>query len=127
MEIADRLKKMIREFGHTPASFADEIGVQRSSVSHVLNGRNKPGLDFIQKIAMHFPEMDVHWFITGEAKSRNKTEVSEHPRQKEGAGDYTADPPNITSKKQGAKLVRVMLFYEDGTVNEFIPSARLAE
>ncbi|MFN5845866.1 MAG: helix-turn-helix domain-containing protein, partial [Flavobacteriia bacterium] len=34
----------------TPSGFADKLGIQRSNVSHVLSGRNKPSLDFLEKI-----------------------------------------------------------------------------
>ena len=42
----------------TASQFADEIGVQRSSVSHILSGRNKPSLEFIQKVMNRFPKVD---------------------------------------------------------------------
>ena len=46
----EKLKKIIEDEGLTASKFAEKIGVQRSSVSHVLSGRNKPSLDFILKI-----------------------------------------------------------------------------
>ena len=47
------------------AQFADEIGVQRSSVSHILTGRNNPSLDIILKILQRFPEINSDWILTG--------------------------------------------------------------
>ncbi len=47
------------------SSFADKIGVQRSSLSHLLSGRNKPSLDFILKIIEVFPEVDLYWILNG--------------------------------------------------------------
>jgi transcriptional regulator with XRE-family HTH domain len=44
------------------SAFADKIGVQRSSLSHLLSGRNKPSLDFILKIVDVFPDVDLYWF-----------------------------------------------------------------
>lgn len=49
----------------SPSEFADKIGVQRSSVSHVLSGRNKPSIDFLEKILRVFPDTDTTWLITG--------------------------------------------------------------
>jgi len=61
----NRFKTMLEQLKLSPSEFADRIGVQRSSVSHVLSGRNKPGLDFLEKILNTFPEVDVNWLITG--------------------------------------------------------------
>ena len=45
------------------ASFAEQIGVQRSSVSHVMSKRNKPSLDFILKIVNSFEEVTLDWLL----------------------------------------------------------------
>lgn len=50
----------------TPSKFADIIGVQRSSVSHVISGRNNPSFDFIQKTLRAFPGLNAEWLILGE-------------------------------------------------------------
>jgi transcriptional regulator with XRE-family HTH domain len=61
----DRFKQVLEQLKLTPSEFADRIGVQRSSISHVLSGRNKPGIDFLEKMLTSFPEIDVAWLITG--------------------------------------------------------------
>jgi len=65
MEFNDRITKVIEYTKLTPAEFAEEIGVQRSSISHIISGRNKPSLDFISKIKTKFPELEWEWLITG--------------------------------------------------------------
>ncbi|MEN8203732.1 MAG: helix-turn-helix transcriptional regulator [Bacteroidota bacterium] len=50
----------------TPSKFADIIGVQRSSVSHVISGRNNPSFDFLQKTLRAFPGLNAEWLILGE-------------------------------------------------------------
>jgi len=65
MEIKDRLKKIIESENLTSSAFADIIGVQRSSISHILSGRNKPGMDFIQKILTAFPKYKAEWLVMG--------------------------------------------------------------
>lgn len=65
MEFNDRITKVIEYTELTPAEFAEEIGVQRSSISHIISGRNKPSLDFISKIKTKFPELEWEWLITG--------------------------------------------------------------
>ena len=49
----------------SPARFADEIGVQRSSISHIISGRNKPSYDFIMKILDRFKGINAEWLLTG--------------------------------------------------------------
>lgn len=49
----------------TAAQFADEIGVQKSGISHIISGRNNPSLDFIQKILLRFPDVNMEWLIQG--------------------------------------------------------------
>lgn len=68
MEFTERFTKVIEYSELTPAEFAEEIGVQRSSISHIISGRNKPSLDFITKIKTAFPKFEWDWLITGEGE-----------------------------------------------------------
>ncbi len=61
----DRINKIMETEGLSPAKFADEIGVQRSSISHILSGRNKPSYDFIIKIMNRFSGINAEWLLTG--------------------------------------------------------------
>ena len=66
METIDFVKKLekILSYYHLSASaFADKLGFQRSSMSHLLSGRNKPSLDFVVKISTTFKEVDINWFL----------------------------------------------------------------
>ena len=60
-----RLEILMEHFGMNASSFADKIGVQRSSISHLLSGRNKPSLDFVMKIIDLFPEVNLYWILNG--------------------------------------------------------------
>lgn len=62
----DRLIQLLDLEHLTPSKFADLIGVQRSSVSHILSGRNKPSFDFLQKTLKTFPGLKAEWLIMGE-------------------------------------------------------------
>lgn len=68
MEFTDRFTQVIEYSELTPAEFAEEIGVQRSSISHIISGRNKPSLDFITKIKTAFPKLEWDWLITGKGE-----------------------------------------------------------
>ena len=55
--------------GLSPSQFADKLGVQRSGVSHLLSGRNKPSFEFINKMLVAFPKINPDWLITGNGKA----------------------------------------------------------
>jgi transcriptional regulator with XRE-family HTH domain len=61
----DRLLRFLNKEQLSSARFAEIIGVQPSSISHILSGRNKPGFDFIQKILINFPSLNADWLIMG--------------------------------------------------------------
>lgn len=72
-----RLQIILDYYGLSASSFADRIDVQRSSISHLLSGRNKPSLDFILKVIEVFPEVDLYWILNGKGsfpKSDKKNE-----------------------------------------------------
>lgn len=64
----NRLQQFLQAENITPARFADQIGIQRSGVSHILSGRNKPGFDFIEKMLRCYPSLNAEWIITGKGK-----------------------------------------------------------
>ncbi len=61
----ERILLILKTKNLTSSQFADKIGVQRSSVSHVLSGRNKPSLEFIQKIFRCYYDISYEWLLTG--------------------------------------------------------------
>ena len=65
-KIIDRIKKIISDNGLTSSSFADKIGVPRSSISHVLSGRNNPSLNLIIKILQSFDEISANYLLSGD-------------------------------------------------------------
>ena len=82
----DRIIEFIELEKLTAAEFADHIGVQRSSVSHVLNGRNNPSFAFIQKIIEHYPHLNPRWLMTGEGSiyddEKKTLDIGVSPQQK---------------------------------------------
>ncbi len=51
-----------------PGQFADELGIQRSNISHILSERNKPSLDLVQKILLRFKYINTDWLIFGKGE-----------------------------------------------------------
>ncbi|MEY3416055.1 MAG: hypothetical protein RL711_1493 [Bacteroidota bacterium] len=63
--LTDRVKIVMEHEGLSPSTFADSIGVQRPSMSHILSGRNKPSIDIVQKLILTFPQYNPIWLING--------------------------------------------------------------
>lgn len=74
MDLKERISEIIAYSELSLSEFADEIEVQRSSISHVTSGRNKPSLDFLIKIKNHFPEIKWEWLIEGIGDMLQKVE-----------------------------------------------------
>lgn len=117
------------------SQFADRIGVQRSSVSHVLSGRNKPGFDFIQKILAAFPEINGDWLITGSGEMYKKKlpsgdlfEVKNEVQPLDNVETTERKPVTLNIKKpekeegkvqKRREIERVIVFYTDRTFREY--------
>ena len=65
VEFVRRLEKVMNYYGLSASAFADKIGVQRSTISHLLTGRNKPSLEFVLKVVKSFPEVNLYWLLNG--------------------------------------------------------------
>ena len=65
MEVSERIKKIMDSEGLTASAFADSLGIQRSNVSHIMNGRSGPSLDLLQKILTAFPKYNTDWLVMG--------------------------------------------------------------
>ncbi len=71
----DRFEQILAFYQLSSAQFADNIGVQRSSISHIVSGRNLPSFDFIQKMLIKYPEIDANWLITGKGSLTRSAEI----------------------------------------------------
>lgn len=109
MLIQERLQLILKMHQITPSVFADKIGVQRSNVSHVLSGRNKPGLDFLEKILLHFPRVNAHWLITGEVQNELNP-----PEESNNVGTH-----NLHMKPK--EISKIVTLYSDGTFESYSP------
>jgi transcriptional regulator with XRE-family HTH domain len=105
----------------TPSAFADQLGVQRSNVSHVMSGRNKPSLDFLEKIIVTYPRVNAHWLITGvmskEELGRKKEDIALKVE------DQNTHKLSGTIDKSKKDIVKIVAFYADETFIEYYPPA----
>jgi transcriptional regulator with XRE-family HTH domain len=109
MLISERVQMVIKMHNLSPSLFADQIGVQRSNVSHVLSGRSKPGLDFLEKILLHFPRVNAHWLITGEMKDDKG-----FSQEKASAGPFDKAESEVVGE-----IDKIVVFYRNGTFKSY--------
>ena len=104
----DRLKQFLAMEGLSPARFAEIMGIQRSGVSHLLSGRNKPSFEFIEKFLAAFPDVNVEWLILGKGRpyksDRQIPEIPDSPdlftesEIESTAQEYDIAPDNQSDK-----------------------------
>lgn len=142
----DQIQTILRKEDISASQLAEKIGVQRSSISHILSERNKPSLDFITKLLEAFPHINSEWIITGKGSYRKETEIKkpitapsistpinlfnppieikpevkkETPIPETIKANSPISEPKTNSKK---KTVKVITFYDDNTFDEYLPS-----
>ena len=64
----ERLKQFLAMEDLSPARFAEIMGIQRSGISHLLAGRNKPSFEFIQRMMTAYPDINYEWLILGKGR-----------------------------------------------------------
>lgn len=143
-DFVKRLEILLDYYSLSASSFADKIGVQRSSISHLLSGRNKPSLDFIMKITAIFPDLNIYWilngkedFLKGDAENRNPNskviEIAATPTSTQNnilkdlfdATEIKNIPFEIkdiprTNFNQSSEIYKIVIFYENGTFRDFV-------
>jgi transcriptional regulator with XRE-family HTH domain len=108
----------------TAGAFAERIGVQRSNVSHVLSGRNKPSFEFVEKVLLAFPKVQAYWLLTGKQ--------ADHAVQATDALVMKDESPMVYHKpysaekpvEKGRSVVKIVTFYDDFTFDTYFPNAQ---
>lgn len=119
VDFTKRLQKVIDFYDETASSFAEKIGVQRSSISHILSGRNKPSLDFVMKVLHSYPEVELYWLLNGKGKFPNTTAViSDAP---DSNLTPSVNESDSTSPSSNAEIEKIVIFYKDGTFKSYQP------
>lgn len=74
--ISERIKMVLNYYGLNSGEFASKLNIQKSSVSHLLSGRNKPSFVFLSKFVQVFPEINIKWLLTGESNMLENSDYS---------------------------------------------------
>ena len=146
----DRIQRIIDDKKLTPSRFADEVGLNRPTVSHILNGRNNPGLEVMQRILARYKDVNAAWLISGIGPTYNSNQPdskipflfdenaeiptdiqvhSEYPRENTVKSTVNAikvgDIQEFTARNiPPVKVKKIAVFYSDNTYEEFVPAEK---
>ncbi|RXP61874.1 XRE family transcriptional regulator [Lutibacter sp. HS1-25] len=139
-EFSKRLTILMDYYEISAAQLAEKVDVQRSSISHLLSGRNKPSLDFVLKILKAFPDVELYWLLNGVGSFpknlSNITNIST-PTIKEIVKENTSTTDQVKSVTKAteatvktdlgnssenlSEIDRIVIFFKDGTFKNYIP------
>jgi transcriptional regulator with XRE-family HTH domain len=125
MEIKDRIRMIIDSHQLTAGAFAERIGVQRSNVSHVLSGRNKPSFEFVEKVLLAFPKVQAHWLLTGKQAAVDAAAPGANAdlvMKEESPLVYGRPQTAAKTPEKGRSVVKIVTFYSDFTFDTYYPS-----
>ncbi|KAF2337148.1 helix-turn-helix domain-containing protein [Flavobacterium daemonense] len=115
-DFVKRLEIILEYYGINASSFADKIGVQRSSMSHLLSGRNKPSLDFVMKILEVFPDVDIYWLLNGKGSfPKNSDEIVPPKSSSISEIDQNPAPTLFNENFAGADLFSEINYAKENT------------
>lgn len=147
----DRINQILQREQLTPSRFAEMLGVQPSSISHLLSGRNKPSFDFLEKVLLRFPNLNPDWVILGRGPMYRHASLDDAPSDDQRSDPHpqpkaerhviantevkqslpASDPkaathepiPSVTRMPgpTGKPIERVVVFFTDKTFAEYIP------
>ncbi len=133
-DFVKRLDKILEYYSISATAFAEKMDFNRSTISHLLSGRNKPSLEFVMKLLQKFPEVEMNWLLSGKgsfpAISSEDKNISVTPKQKltstqEKPKDLFSEE-NINIQKDisqvnrnSKEIERIVIFYRDGSFNVY--------
>lgn len=149
----DRILKIMEYEGISPSRFAEEIGIQRSAMSHIISGRNNASLDVLTKIMQRYTYLETDWLLLGKGNMiKNSFSNSEQPSlfnesvinpgtiqiESEYRKQIEVNKPDFTPKntiieqikydeRNSKNVSKIMIFYSDNTFETFTPEKNKKE
>ena len=130
-DFVKRLEKILEFYQLSATAFAEEVDFNRSTISHLLSGRNKPSLEFVLKLLAKFPEVEMNWLLFGKGTFPSTSEknnyaipVKQKPQRVEEktldlfSEESISENKKTTESNQISRNVdRIVIFYKDGGFN----------
>ena len=125
-EFTKRLHRVMDYYDLSAAAFADQIDVGRSSISHLLSGRNKPSLDFVMKITTAFPEVELYWLLNGKGSFPGRGIAATAPTKNKEPSDLADRKEShpkpgvpLDREEENKEISKIVIFYQDGSFDAF--------
>ncbi len=142
----DRIEAIMRREHLTPSSFAESIEIQRSTLTHILRGRNNPSLDVVMKIHQRYKYVNLDWLLYGNGNmvnqentldefqgtlfDENAENTSNPSTDLEYRKEIASKSPEIASKepikeevryieRPPRKITEIRIFFDDNTFEIF--------
>ena len=130
-----RLEILLEYYSISASAFADKIGVQRSALSHLLSGRNKPSLDFVMRIVENYDDVDLYWLLNGAGPFPKNNTVENNNEIPAPIFSNEKHPEKVSEKPKpinyplrdveenennNADIDSITIFYKDGTFKTYI-------
>ena len=125
-----RLQQFLNAENISQSQLADTLDVARAGVSHIIAGRNRPGFDFLESMALHYPQLSMEWLLTGKGKMYKENSLFDAPYDEapQIRNSRAANPPQnmpATPLQQAPKSARdvdhIVIFYSENTFETFKP------
>ena len=143
----ERITDIMKHENLSPSAFAESIGIQRSALSHILNGRNNPSLDVVMRIHQTYKYVNLQWLLYGDGEmieGEKKKESIQQPSLFDDNGVNVANNPRVSEfrkeiasiaienvpkevvreevryiEKPHRKITEIRIFFDDNTYEIF--------
>lgn len=134
-DFTKRLEQILEFYGLSATAFSEKIDFNRSTISHLLSGRNKPSLEFVMKVVQTFKEVDLYWLLNGKGSFPSQRDTVDKTSEEKKMDVYSGPLPeksqnrendtkiaSPTSNKDSSRSIdRIVIFYTDGSFKEYLP------
>lgn len=150
----ERIEKIMLNENMTSAQFADRIGINRGTLNHVLNGRNKPSLDVVSRIIESLDYINTDWLLKGEGdmykpgtdisawqnnaslfdendilsgddgQEQNEYATLEPIKKPSNTPKHTENKPVDIHIEARKKISQIIVYYDDNSFERFVPAEK---
>ena len=123
-----RLQKILDYYNISAAELSNQIKFNRSTISHLLSGRNKPSLDFVMRILQKYPEVELYWLLNGKGSFPSITK-NLAPIDNMTTSEATKIESILPSDKHLTEVAsnslsnidvdQIVIFFKDGTFKSY--------
>lgn len=131
-DFAKRLQSVLEFYGLSATAFSDTIDFNRSTISHLLSGRNKPSLEFVLKVLQKFPEVELYWLLNGKGHFPAPQKITnEYSLPFDAPRDQAPESPPSKKEvktlsvidaaaKESSEIDRIVIFFKDGSFKSYL-------